>query len=108
MSCLKALLVITGSAHCFCDYKYITLISLMLDLGCESLLTTYPLILRFLLGLFNSLWFTGTSNAMCNSISRAQLQEYTRRIYIYTSPNLTKNLILGVEIGNAFSTSADK
>ena len=72
MSCHKAIVVITGRAHCFHDYIYITLILLLWDLSTMCVVDhLWPLILRSLLCLLSTLWFIGTSNVepyiMCPS-----------------------------------------
>ena len=72
MSCHNAIVVITGRAHCFHDYIYITLILLLWDLSTLCVVDhLWPLILRSLLCLLSTLWFIGTSNVepyiMCPS-----------------------------------------
>ena len=63
MSCQKAIVVITGRAHCFHDYIYITLILLLWDLSTPCLVDhLWALILRSLLCLMSSLWFIDSSN----------------------------------------------
>ena len=63
MSSHKAIVVITGRAHCFHDYIYITLILVLWDWGTLcGVDNLWPLILRSLLQLLSTVWFIGTSN----------------------------------------------
>ena len=63
MSCHKAIVVITGRTHCFPDSIYIMLILRLWDLSTLCVVNhLWPLILCFLLSLFSTLWFIGTSN----------------------------------------------
>ena len=74
MSCHKAIVVITGRAHCFHDCIYIMLNLLLWDLSTLCFVDhLWPLILRSLLCLFSILWFIGTSK--WNRTSCAQVHE---------------------------------
>ena len=58
----KAIVVITGRAHCFHDCIHITPILLLWDLTTLCVVDhLWPFILRSLLSLLKTLWFIGTS-----------------------------------------------
>ena len=73
MSCHKSIVVITGRAHCFHDYIYITPILLLWDLSTLCVVDhIWPLILHSFFSLLSTLWFIGTSNVpKCMSCHKA-------------------------------------